>query len=83
MFPHKLRTTGASISYNGGLAIGFAAPFISMTTLIRLNHPALLFFTSVVGAILIIIGGMKLIKRNITRPDTLDPESQTRILDYL
>jgi uncharacterized membrane protein YbjE (DUF340 family) len=67
MFPQKFRTTASSIRHNGGLALGFAAPFISMSTLIHSNQPTLLFMTAVVGAILIIIGGTKLIKRNIPR----------------
>jgi hypothetical protein len=61
-FPKNLRTTASNLAYNGGLAIGFATPFIMLENF--LNQPQhmewLIFVPVILGAIAMIIGATRL-----------------------
>ena len=61
-FPIKLRSTGSGLAYNGGLVLGFASPFVSMS--IFLNYPnynSIFFVTIILGAIAMIVGGRRIL----------------------
>jgi MFS family permease len=62
-FPIHLRNIGSSLAYNGGLVIGFASPFISMEFYLFVKSDYLLSVPIVLGAISIIIGSIRLLKK--------------------
>lgn len=69
-FPESIRATASNLAYNGGLAIGFASPFIVLENFLKQpQHMEWLIFVPVIlGAIGIIIGATRFISyRNTQR----------------
>jgi hypothetical protein len=61
-FPMELRSTATSIIYNGGLAIGFASPFISMGFFLYVKNEYLMAIPMILSAFFMIYGTEKLIE---------------------
>jgi MFS family permease len=61
-FPIHLRSTGASLAYNGGLVISFASPFIIIEYYLEFKSEYVIFVAMILGAVSMIVGGLKLIK---------------------
>jgi len=61
-FPTQLRSTGASLVYNGGLAISFASPFIIMEFYLRFKSEYIVFVAMILGAASMIVGASRLMR---------------------
>lgn len=61
-FPIHIRNTGASLSYNGGLAISFASPFVILEFYMNLRSEYILFLPMILGSISMIIGAARLMR---------------------
>ena len=61
-FPIHVRSTGASLAYNGGLVIGFASPFIIIESSLILKSEYLIFVAMILGAASMIVGARRLMR---------------------
>jgi MFS family permease len=61
-FPIHLRSTGASLAYNGGLVIGFACPFIIIDFYLQFKSEYVIFVAMILGAVSIVVGGLRLMR---------------------
>jgi MFS family permease len=64
-FPTHFRSTGSSLSYNGGLAVSFASPFIIMEFYLSTKSEYVIFVAMILGAISMIIGAKRLMHQKI------------------
>lgn len=60
-FPTELRSTAATLIYQGRLVIAFSSPFISMQYFLLVDQRYLLAIPTILGAVSIIIGGARMV----------------------
>jgi hypothetical protein len=60
-FPVYFRATASNLAYNGGLAIGFASPFIMLENFLTYKSEWLIFFPVILGASAMILGATRFI----------------------